>query len=234
MDKEDIRLDDWDRILFGQGTPLYLLEVVVRVAIVYLMILLAMRFLGKRMIAEVGRADVVARVSLAAAVGLPIQRPGRGLLVAAVIVVIIVLVSRYLNWITTKKERFEKSFQGIYSPLVIDGVLDKKRIDDARITREEVFAALRAEDIRHLGQVERLYMEADGKFSLVETEASKPGLCVIPHYDNLMRNRQEQTDCDVCAECGKPWEHSSASCANCGGTDHENAIMVRAEAGNTN
>jgi len=229
MDKEDIRFDDWDRILFGQGTPLYLLEVVVRVAIVYLMILLAMRFLGKRMIAEVGRADVVARVSLAAAVGLPIQRPGRGLLVAAVIVIVIVLVSRYFNWLTVKRKKFEKSFQGIYAPLVIDGVINKKHIDSARITREDVFAALRSENIRHLGQVERLYIEADGKFSLVEKEDAQPGLSVIPEHDEQMRKRQEQSDVLVCNKCGDVWNDADSSCKNCGDTAHEKAIILKSE-----
>jgi uncharacterized membrane protein YcaP (DUF421 family) len=224
MDKDAIHLDDWNRILFGEGTPLYLLEVVLRVAIVYIMILVAMRLMGKRMIAEVGRADIVSRVSLAAAVGLPIQRPNRGLLVAAVIVMIIVFVSRLFAWWSVRSKKFEASYQGRYASLVEDGVINAARLKSTRITRQEVFAALRGEGIRHLGEVERLYMEADGSFSLVKKDEAKPGLCIIPEYDHELRNRQQKSNKEVCVHCGAEWKLASAACNNCGNESMETAI----------
>jgi uncharacterized membrane protein YcaP (DUF421 family) len=175
MKAEDIKWCDWQRILFGESPPAYLLEVVVRVAIIYVLILIAMRSMGKRMTAEVSRAELVARVSIAAAVGLPIQRPNRGLLGAFVVVLIIVLISRLLSVLASKSERFEKAYQGFYACLVSDGILDQQRMKKTRITQERVFAALRSEGIRHLGQVKRLYIEANGEFSLVRAEAEMPG-----------------------------------------------------------
>src|SRR4028118_1918930 len=97
MKEDQIKWGDWQRILFGEAPPAYLLEVVVRVAIIYILVLLAMRLLGKRMTAKVSRSELVARVSIAAAVGLPIQRPNRGLLGAAAVVFVIVFVGRLLS-----------------------------------------------------------------------------------------------------------------------------------------
>lgn len=196
-----------------------------RVAIVYLIILIAMRFMGKRMVAEVGRADIVARVSLAAAIGLPIQRPGRGLLVALVIVAVIVGVGRLLAWMAFKNKTFEKTFQGNYAPLVADGVIDRQRLNKVRITKERLFAALRAENIRHLGEVERLYMEANGEFSLVEKKGSEPGLSVIPQWDGELRDRQQRTGILLCKECGSIWKEGAGGCFHCGGKEQEAAVI---------
>lgn len=224
--KKEIQLRDWDRILFGEGPPAYLLEVIVRVFIVYLIIFISIRFMGKRMIAEMGRADLVARVSLAAAVGLAIQRPGRGMLVSAAIVAVIVLVGRLLARLVYKNQGFEKSFQGVYAPLVKDGVLNKERMGKVQITKERLFAALREENIRHLGQVQRLYMEADGKFSLVAQKQPQPGLSVVPDWDPELVARQKHSDLIVCSSCGSPWEHLSRACKNCRGHQHQAAICL--------
>lgn len=217
--KKEIELGDWDRILFGEGPPAYLLEVIVRVFVVYLIIFISIRLMGKRMVAEMGRADLVARVSLAAAVGLAIQRPGRGILVSAAIVLVIVAVGRLLAKLVYKNRRFEKSFQGIYAPLVEDGVIDIERMEKVQITRERLFAALREENIRHLGQVQRFYMEADGKFSLVKQKDLKPGLSVIPDWDPALSARQKRSEVMVCGNCGRPRQQESSACEHC--TSHK-------------
>ncbi|HEX9980966.1 MAG TPA: hypothetical protein VGB50_10435 [Flavobacterium sp.] len=138
MDKHDIEIDDWQRILFGQGDPLYLAEVAVRMIVMYLFILIAVRLMGKRMSSELDRADLVARVSLAAAVGLPIQSPDRGLLVAGVVVVVIVLVGRILARLVVNSLKFEQAFQGVNSTLVGDGTLHLAEMRKIHVTRKRI------------------------------------------------------------------------------------------------
>jgi uncharacterized membrane protein YcaP (DUF421 family) len=229
MKKEEVHLGDWDRILFGEGPPAYLLEVIVRVAVVYLLIFISIRFMGKRMIAEMARADLVARVSLAAAVGLAIQRPGRGLLVSAVIVMVIIFVGKWLSALVYKNYNFERSFQGKYSMLVKDGVVDVKLTNKLLISKERLFSALREENIKHLGQVQRFYMEADGKFSLVKAEDPQTGLSIIPLWDQELRERQQKSDHPYCSNCGSKWNHEQTDCAHCGDKQNEPGILIPKE-----
>ena len=49
MNKEEIKLSDWQRILIGDAPVEFLLEVFIRTALIYLALLIIMRFLGKRM-----------------------------------------------------------------------------------------------------------------------------------------------------------------------------------------
>ncbi|MBE7170756.1 MAG: DUF421 domain-containing protein [Williamsia sp.] len=224
MKPEDIQWGDWHRILFGETPPLYLLEVVVRVAIIYTLILIAIRSMGKRLPAELSRAELVARVSIAAAVGLPIQRPSRGLLGAAVVAAVIVLVGRWLAAWAYKSRRFEKAYQGYYVTIVQDGVLNIPQVKKSRVTKERIFAALRGEGIKHLGEVKRLYLEANGKFSLVPAEKKIPGLSIIPDWDAGLRQRQQETADTVCSTCGKNLS-STHACQECGGKETERALL---------
>jgi uncharacterized membrane protein YcaP (DUF421 family) len=223
MEKSDIHIGDWNRILFGESPPLYLLEVIVRVAIVYLMILIAIRLMGKRMSSEVSRADMVARVCLAAAVGLPIQRPGRGLLVALVIVVLIGIIGKWLARLIFYKRGMEKAFQGKHAILISDGIVDKKKTKEVHLSRERLFAALRKEGIKHLGEVKRLYIEANGEFSIVKAQQAKPGLSVVPYADDELRAAQTQTEDFVCRECGDYIGKEFSPCY-CGAKECEKAV----------
>lgn len=49
MEKSEIRLEDINRILFGQAPPEFLLEVFLRTLIVYIVLQLIVQWLGKRM-----------------------------------------------------------------------------------------------------------------------------------------------------------------------------------------
>ncbi|HEY0742788.1 MAG TPA: hypothetical protein VGD40_15065 [Chryseosolibacter sp.] len=66
MKPEQIYLWDWERILLGEVPPAFLLEIVLRIIVVYLILTVAMRILGKRMAAQLTRNELAAMVSLAA------------------------------------------------------------------------------------------------------------------------------------------------------------------------
>jgi uncharacterized membrane protein YcaP (DUF421 family) len=226
MKEGEIKFGDWQRIFFGEAPPTYLLEVVVRVAIVYLLIQTSMRLLGKRMTAGISRTERVARVSLAAAVGLTIQRPTRGILSAIVIAIVIVVVGRWLAQLAYNRRWLEKAYQGRDATLIKNGVMDVARMLKIRITKERLFAELRSEGIRHLGQVKRFYIESSGDFSILKNEEDKPGLSVIPEWDIELRQRQQQTDLEVCENCGIEWTNDVDACKHCGSKTKDTAILL--------
>src|SRR3978361_131613 len=96
MKPEEIKITDWMRILFGEVPGSFYLEVFIRALFVYLFLMGAMRLLGKRMSSTLGRNEMVAMVTLAATIGIPLQTPDRGLLPALMIGVIVVLIGRWI------------------------------------------------------------------------------------------------------------------------------------------
>jgi uncharacterized membrane protein YcaP (DUF421 family) len=219
MKPEDIKLTDWFRILVGDVPGGFYIELAIRAAFIYLLLMIAMRLLGKRMSSQLGRNDMVATVTLAAAIGVPLQAPDRGLLPAVVIALIVVFVGRWISAKTYHNQGFEKFSQGNLDVMVKDSVLDLERMKAVRLSRERLVAELRSSGIKHLGEVKRLYMEANGSFTLIRETDVKPGLSVLPRWDKDFNARLTKSeDLMVCQTCGqvksKPFNIDSC-CDNC-------------------
>src|SRR3978361_844703 len=143
MKKEDIRLDDWWRILIGEVPPGFYLELVLRAAIIYLLLMVAMRFMGKRMSGLLSRNEMVAMVSLAAAIGTPLTSPDRGIIPAIIIAIVVVYIERWISGKAFSNEPFERYAIGKLDILVSDAVSDLELLKKVRISRERLMADIR-------------------------------------------------------------------------------------------
>jgi uncharacterized membrane protein YcaP (DUF421 family) len=152
MKPEEIPINDWQRIFIGNVPAAFYGEVVLRVAIIYLLLMVSMRLIGKRMASQLGRNEMVAMVSLAAAIGVPLQSPDRGILAAVVIAVIVVSVQQLIAKLSTKSQKLEKFTQGDITPLVEDAHLNIGNMRKTGITRERAFAQLRSKGVPQLTQ----------------------------------------------------------------------------------
>ena len=228
MKPEELHINQWQRILVGEVPPSFYIELGIRATVIYLLLMIAMRLMGKRMSSQLGRNELAAMVSLAAAIGVPLQAPDRGLLPAIVIAIVVVFTERWIASKAYKSQKFEKFSQGNIDLLVKDAVIDFQTMKKVRITRERLLARLRASGIKQLGKVERLYMEANGSFTLIEQKEIQPGLSIIPAWDENYHQRFKKTDILVCLTCGYPQKNScdhSVICPNCNDRIWTNAVI---------
>ncbi len=182
----------------------FLLESVVRLVAMYLVLLTSLRLLGKRMAGQFSRTELAALVSLAAAVGIPLLSPDRGILDSLVIAAVVVLIQRLVVHWAARRPRVEQDLQGSLTTVVKDGVLQLGNMEWAVLSQERLFAQLRGSSLEQLGQVRRLYMEANGKFSLVKEEKPAPGLSLIPGWDKGFRQVQPvAAGTFACLKCGQ-------------------------------
>lgn len=221
-------LTDYGRILLGDMPPSYLLEGALRMVVLYLLMLGSLRLMGQRMGGQFSRPELAALVSLAATIGLPLLTPERGLVEAFIIAAVLVAGQQLVAYYTARHPRVERMVQGRYTILVSDGVLNLSHLERAVLSQERLFAQLRGKSLAHLGQVHRLYMEANGKFSLVKAPAPKPGLSILPPWDADFRQVQPQVAGQfACRRCGQvqpaPAPPTTA-CPHCQAHDWEPAV----------
>jgi uncharacterized membrane protein YcaP (DUF421 family) len=215
MQPWEIHWNDWVRILFGNVPPEFFIELLIRVTFIYILVIFCIRLMGKRMASQLSRNELVAIASLAASIGIPIQSPERGLVPAVIVALLVVAAQRIISGKVIHNERFERRSQGNISILVDDCCIQPGVLEKARISQVEVFARLRAMKVMHLGQVRRLYFEAEGDFTLINHEHPRPGLSVLPEDDPEFRAEQKQRpDVPVCDYCGK--DRAGEVCINCG------------------
>jgi len=203
MKPEDIHINDWQRVFIGDVPGAFYLEVIFRVFIIYLVLMIAMRLMGKRMASQLSRNEMTAMVSLAAAIGVPLQSPDRGIFPILVIAAIVVTIQQTTAWLSTRSQKLEKVTQGDLAVLVEDSRLNLHHMKRAGISRERLFAQLRCKSIVHLGEVKRFYFEAGGTFTLIKEKRKVAGLPILPMWDRGYQDEICSTSNGwVCENCG--------------------------------
>jgi uncharacterized membrane protein YcaP (DUF421 family) len=76
-----------------------------------------------------------------------------------------------------------------------------------------LFAQLRGEGPQ---EIKRDYFEANGSFTVIKEEHPKPGLVILPGFDQELLQRQKQVDQLVCQQCGHHQSQHEKKCSNCG------------------
>ncbi|MDJ1469565.1 DUF421 domain-containing protein [Cytophagaceae bacterium DM2B3-1] len=226
MKAEDIKIDDFTRIFFGDAPPVFLIEVIIRFLIIFIILVVALRLSGKSQVLSRNRSELAALVSLAAAIGVPLQQPSRGLIPALIVAIVIVGIQRLVSLWAFSNEKFSNVVNGKYSTLVEDGVLQLKALRKIGLPKERIVASIRQSGIAHLGTIERLYMEADGTFTIIENKQAKPGLSMIPIWDREFRDQQKKApNVQVCSQCGSPQPAGKQTCPVCSHNKWEEAIV---------
>jgi uncharacterized membrane protein YcaP (DUF421 family) len=225
--EESIRITDWKRLLFGNAPVEFVLEALIRTIIMYLLLLIVLRLLGKRMNAQVTITELAVMISLGAIVALPMESPDNGILVGGLLLLLILVFQRGINYWLFYHPEAEPIIQGEVSVLIQEGIIQIDEMSKTGISKEQLFAYLREKGLDHLGQVERLYQEECGVFSLYSFDSEQPGLSILPEKDIeilKVQKKQENKDKKACAVCGVVVEPSLKNCPVCKHEDWTNAV----------
>jgi uncharacterized membrane protein YcaP (DUF421 family) len=218
MEPTEIKLTDIERILIGEVPGFFYLELVLRAAVLYTLLIASLRLTGKRMPTRLSRNEMAAVISLAAAIGIPLTNPERGIVPAFIIAIVLISYQTIISKKSTKSEKFEAIALGELSILISDGLMDLSEMKHSRMSRERLFAQLRSFGLKHLGEVKRFYLEASGSFTLVRNTEIQPGLVILPTWDSeFIDTLKLQENMYACGNCGNTISKTAIStfCTRC-------------------
>jgi uncharacterized membrane protein YcaP (DUF421 family) len=227
MKASEIKLDDWQRILFGNTSPDFLLEVLLRTAIVYLALLLVVKWLGKRMSGQITIIEMTVMITLGAIVSVPMQMPDRGILQGLLILVAALALHRGINYIGFFNPKADEIIQGKPTVLVKDGVMQLAEMDEVRVSRQQLFSDLRTKNVYQLGKLRRVYLEPAGTISIILAKEERPGLPLFPPTDESILKARANPDLQlwVCINCGTTRDKDGPDpCAGCAKHEFVKAI----------
>ncbi|GGO38190.1 DUF421 domain-containing protein [Deinococcus humi] len=216
---------DWQRIWLGDAPPLFLLEIVFRTAVIFVWLLLLLQLTGKRGLAQLSALELVIVIALGSAAGDPLFYPEVPLLHAMLALALVVGFQRVLAGLVVRSERVETFMEGQPVELVRDGVFSVAALEQANLSREDLFEKLRSEGVMQLGEVRRAYFEQDGDLSVFRHDTdSPPGLPVVPPWDleppTVLNPDLPQQGFVACLNCGRVQQVSGllGGCT-CGGLE---------------
>jgi uncharacterized membrane protein YcaP (DUF421 family) len=179
--------------------------------VTYVILLVAARLMGKRVTGQMSVLELTVIVTLGAAIGVPLEAPERGLLPAIIVLGIAVGYQRLVGFLTFRNKQAVAVLEGTPALPVRDGAMQLTTLQRAAISRERIFALLRAQQVLHLGQVKRAYLEAGGQLSVYRDEQPRPGLCLLPGDDHE----------DYIEQHAEPGRFACRSCGHMVDADHQ-------------
>ncbi|GAB2793668.1 hypothetical protein GCM10027275_43280 [Rhabdobacter roseus] len=223
MEKQLIYLGDWRRILFGEAPAEFMIEVFFRSLIFYVILIVVMRFMGKRMSGQLTIMEMAVMITLGAIIAPPMQIPDKGMLQGLLVLLCAFIFQRGVNFWAVKSSKVESLLQGEVSVLIKDGRMQMEEMEKAKISKQQLYAVLRNKAIFNLAEVERVYLEACGLFSIYKYDkgdAAKPkaGLSLLPPADEGIQSLlvEIEEDVFVCNNCGNLATTTKTTCDRCG------------------
>ena len=144
-----------------------LLEIVLRVLLIYLFLLVAMRLFGRK---EMGRwtpMEFLGMLLLARTVGPALTGGDSSLTVAAVAALTLLGVTFLFDFLVHRSRRLENLIEGRPELLIEDGRVSEKTMRREMLTRQQLLSALRRENVESPDEVSRAYIESDGRITVI-------------------------------------------------------------------
>jgi uncharacterized membrane protein YcaP (DUF421 family) len=148
------------------------LELVVRGTLIYLGLILCVRFLLRRDVGSMGMADFLFIVLIADAAQNGMAGEYKSLGDALVLIGTIVLLNIALDLAAYKSESFRRFIEPRAVPLVKNGKWVRANLRKEWITTDEVLSKLREQGIDGISGVTAAYLESNGELGVIRADRS--------------------------------------------------------------
>lgn len=138
-----------------------------RTIILYILVLITIRILGKRQVGELQPADLVLTILLSEILVIPMQDPEIPLIHTVIPVLLLIGFEIVISVISLKSLRFRTLLQGNSLIVIRNGVVDQKQLQRLRFTIDDLLEALRKKDVFDITTVQYAIVETDGTLSVL-------------------------------------------------------------------
>ncbi|MGN6376143.1 MAG: DUF421 domain-containing protein [Sphingomonas sp.] len=173
---------DWHRMFLGNEPPLYFLEILFRVAMVYVFAVFALRLMGKRGNRKLSPFQTVVVIALGSASGDTMFYPQVPLLYAFLVILVVVGLDRLFAIAQIKSARMNTFVEGNPLMMVRDGAVLPGALRRACMRRDELMGMLREQGIKDTGVIQCAFLERDGALGIYtfSQDAQRRGESTLP------------------------------------------------------
>lgn len=145
-----------------------------RTVILYFVLMLGMRLMGKRQIGELEPSELVLTLLISDLASVPMQDFGLPLLNGLLPIVTLLSLSMLMSYCNLKSIRFRSLLCGRPTIIIRDGKLMQRAMAANRLTVDELFEQLRGQGISDLSTVKYAILETSGKLSILPYAKDTP------------------------------------------------------------
>ena len=163
-----------------------MLTVLFRAALLYILIIFALRLMGKRQLGELQPTELVITILISNIASLPIEDPSIPMIMGIIPIFVLVAFELIVSNLSLKNRAFRKFISG--NPIVIiqDGVLNQSALHELRFSIDDLMESLREQNIFNLSDVHYAIVETTGKVSVLqkfEAQTTTPDMFELKGQD---------------------------------------------------
>ena len=140
---------------------------IVRTAILYFLLIFAIRLMGKRQIGDMQPGELVITILISEIAAVPIQDLTQPVLTGVVAVFTLIFLEIAISVLTMKALPLRKFFYGDSCIIIKNGVLDQKMLKKLRVTGPDLLEVLRNQNVFNLEDVAYAILETNGQLSVL-------------------------------------------------------------------
>lgn len=145
-----------------------------RTVVLYLLLILGIRLMGKRQVGELEPTELVLAMLLSDLAAVPMQDFGLPLLYGVVPIITLLCLTMILSVATMRSVRLRALLCGKPSIVVQDGKLRQQEMKKVRMTVDELIEELRLQGVTDLSSVKYAILETSGQVSVLLYQHFQP------------------------------------------------------------
>ncbi|HBG01200.1 MAG TPA: hypothetical protein DDW87_06470 [Firmicutes bacterium] len=166
-----------------------MLITMVRTILLYILVVITMRLMGKRQIAELEPFELVIAIMIAELAVIPMQDRNIPLANGIIAITTLLFIQVTFSVISLRSVGFRSILDGRYSLIIANGIIQEAEMRRARYNLDELLEQLRLKSIFNLGDVEFAILETSGELSVLLKSQKRPAtpadLQVATNYEGL-------------------------------------------------
>ncbi|MCI1966797.1 MAG: DUF421 domain-containing protein [Oscillospiraceae bacterium] len=158
----------------------------IRTLLLYMVVILALRVMGKRQISELQTSELVVTLLISDIASIPMQDSGQPLASGLIPIASLVMFEIVLSVLMLKSTKFRKLICGKPIIVINNGVVQQNEMKRLRMTTEDLSEQLRQKNVFSIQDVAYAIIETNGKMSVIkkpDKELPTAGMLAIPVPD---------------------------------------------------
>ena len=160
-----------------------------RSIVLYIIVLIVMRFMGKREIGQLQPFELAISIMIADLATIPMADTGIPIGNGIVPILGLLIMHLFISFINLKSNKVREIICGKPSILIYRGKIQEKNMKKERFTINELQERIRGEKIVNLGDVEYAILETSGQITVIEKpnkrQAIPEDFGIMPEYEGI-------------------------------------------------
>ena len=161
----------------------------IRTIILYILVLVVMRFMGKREIGQLQPFELAISIMIADLATLPMSEPGIPITNGIIPILGLLVMHLVISLLNLKSLKLREIICGKPSILISHGIINEKNMKKERFTINELEERLRGDNVFNISDVEYAILETSGQITVIQKPNKRNAIPedfnINPEYEGI-------------------------------------------------